>query len=56
MDSVELIYAFADSKLFKPWIDPISGIKSYILTRHVAPIQQSFYFTNQSFSADGRYL
>jgi hypothetical protein len=52
----EMIHAFAESKLFEPWIDPVSGIKSYILTHQEAPLQQSFYFTNQSFSGDGRYL
>jgi len=43
-------------QLFEPWSDPISGITSHILKQKVAPIQQSFYFMNQSFSADGRYL
>ena len=42
--------------LFAPWTDPASGITSYILNERVAPIQQSFYFTNRSFSDDGRYL
>lgn len=44
------------SPLFTRWTDPQSGIESWILTRRVAPIQQSFYFTNPSCSADGRYL
>jgi len=30
--------------------------KLYLLTRKVAPVQQSFYFVNDGFSADGRYL
>lgn len=42
--------------LFTPWQDPHSGITSYILTRRVAPMQQSFYFTNATCSADGRYV
>ena len=35
----------------------MSGIESFILSAaRVAPIQQSFYFTNTSFSNDGRFL
>ena len=41
---------------FTEWIDPESGIRSYVLTKKLAPLQQSFYFTNSSFSADERYL
>src|SRR5512138_2442978 len=41
---------------FTPYTDPSSGVTSYILTEHVAPIQQSFYFTNPSISQDGRWL
>lgn len=41
---------------FTPYVDPQSGVTSYILTEHVAPIQQSFYFTNPSISADGKWL
>ncbi len=37
------------------WQDPQSGIKSYILKKQIAPLQQSFYFTSPSISADGRY-
>jgi hypothetical protein len=42
--------------LFTPWRDPISGVESFILTPRVAPLQQSFYFTNPSFAAGGRFL
>lgn len=42
--------------LFETWTDPTSGVTSYVLTPRVAPVQQSFYFTNPSLSADGRYL
>jgi hypothetical protein len=42
--------------LFERWQDPVSGITSWILTEKVAPVQQSFYFTNPSMSADSRYL
>lgn len=48
--------AFGCSALFERWIDPESGVESFILTRRIAPIQQSFYFTNSGFSGDGRYL
>lgn len=40
------------SKLFKPWKDPISGVTSFILDARVAPLQQSFYFTNPSYTDD----
>lgn len=45
-----------NSPLFTVWKDPVSGVESYILRERVAPIQQSFYFTNPSFSDDGRFL
>ncbi len=41
---------------FMPWDDPVSGVRSYILDARIAPHQQTFYFTNPSISADGRYL
>lgn len=41
---------------FKPWTDPQSGIVSYVLTERVAPVQQSFYFTNPSVSPDENWL
>lgn len=44
------------SSLFTSWRDPVSEVESLILSQRVAPVQQSFYFTNPSFSADGRYL
>ena len=45
-----------ESPLFTRWKDPVSGVESLILSRRVAPIQQSFYFTHSGFSNDGRYL
>ncbi len=42
--------------LFTPWKDPRSGVESLILTKRVAPVQQTFYFTQSGFSDDGRYL
>jgi hypothetical protein len=47
---------FENSPCFEKWEDPKSGIVSYILNRHVAPVQQSFYFTNRSITNNGRYL
>ena len=44
------------SPLFSPWRDPVSGVESFILGRRIAPLQQSFYYVNQSFSDDGRFL
>ena len=44
------------SPLFTRWRDPVSDVESLILTQRVAPIQQSFYFTNSSISGDGRFL
>ena len=41
---------------FTEWTDPVSGVKSYVLTKTAAPLQQSFYFTNSSLSADEKYL
>lgn len=51
-----LAAALASGTLFEKWVDPVSGVESHVLTRRIAPIQQTFYFTNSGFSADGRYL
>lgn len=45
-----------DNDLFTPITHPASGVTSYVLTQRVAPLQQGFYFVNDSMSADGRYL
>ncbi|MEX0774544.1 MAG: hypothetical protein WD042_02395 [Phycisphaeraceae bacterium] len=45
-----------DSSLFTPWRCPASGIESLILTERPAPVQKTFYFTNRSFTEDGKYL
>ncbi|MDF3058680.1 MAG: hypothetical protein K0R17_2895 [Rariglobus sp.] len=44
------------SPLLSAWSDPVSGVKSHLLARRVAPLQQSFYYVNRSFSDDGRFL
>lgn len=45
-----------NSKHFTTYIDPVSHARIAILTTRVAPIQQSFYFVNSSWSDDGRYF
>jgi hypothetical protein len=46
----------SNRRLFTPVTNPESDVTSYVLTRKVAPVQEAFYFTNDSISADGRYL
>ena len=41
---------------FEEFVDPESGVKSYILKQDQAKCTQGFYFTNQSMSADQKYL
>lgn len=41
---------------FTAWTDPQSGVTSYLLTEKVAPVQQTFYYTNPSISPDERWL
>lgn len=45
-----------NTDLFTPYTHPDSGVTSYLLTRRVAPSQQSFYFVNDGMTIDGRYL
>ena len=47
---------FKDSGLFAPVTHPESGVVIHLLSRRIAPLQQGFYFTNDSMSRDGRYL
>lgn len=44
------------SKLFSPWTHPETGVTVYLLTHKVAPLQEAFYFVNESMTRDGRYL
>ena len=46
----------SDSDLFTPVTHSESGVTFHVLTQRVAPVQQGFYFVNDSMSADGRYL
>ena len=50
------MYDLSSHPYFTRWQDPESGIVSYILTERVAPLQQSFYFTNFSLTPDQKYL
>ena len=45
-----------NTKLFTPWTNPETGVTIYLLTEKVAPVQEAFYFVNNSLSEDGRYL
>ncbi|MGI5898452.1 MAG: oligogalacturonate lyase family protein [Christensenellales bacterium] len=44
------------SSHFSEYKDPVTGVRSYLLSTRVAPQQQGFYFVNPSMSKDGRYL
>ncbi len=45
-----------NSRLFTPWRNPANGVSSLVLSRRLAPVQKTFYYTNPSFTDDGRYL
>ncbi|WNR43454.1 hypothetical protein [Paenibacillus roseipurpureus] len=51
-----MIDTICNSGLFTSWTDPVSGIQSWVLTKQIAPLQSSFYFTNRSWTEDGRFL
>lgn len=44
------------SPLFTAWTDPVSRVRSHVLTERAARWQQSFYFTSSGFSDDGRWI
>lgn len=44
------------SRLFTPWTHPDTGVTVYLLTEKVAPVQEAFYFVNDSMTHNGRYL
>jgi hypothetical protein len=46
----------SNPNLFTPWENPETGVTLYLLTHKVAPVQEAFYFSNESISRDGRYL
>tara|TARA_R110002111_G_scaffold15385_3_gene40478 strand:- start:734 stop:1354 length:621 start_codon:yes stop_codon:yes gene_type:complete len=45
-----------NSDLFTPMKHEESGVTIHVLTRKVAPVQEAFYYVNDSMSIDGRYL
>jgi hypothetical protein len=53
---LQAVIAPEASPLFSRWVNPASGVASFVLSRRVAPVQQSFYYTHPSFSDDGRFL
>jgi hypothetical protein len=46
----------SDHDLFEQLESPFCGVTIHVLSRRVAPTQQSFYFVNDGMSADGRFL
>jgi hypothetical protein len=44
------------SRLFTSWKNPANGVESFVLTERPASVQKTFYFTNRSFTDDGRFL
>lgn len=50
------MYDLSEHPFFEKWKDPESGVVSYILKERIAPIQQTFYFTNYSVTPNGEYL
>jgi hypothetical protein len=51
-----MMIEFSNRELFTPIVHPVSGVTMYILTQKVAPVQEAFYFVNDSMTANGRYL
>src|SRR5210317_1554211 len=45
-----------NTDLFQPVTHADSGITSYVLKPKVAPVQEAFYFVNESMTSDERYL
>ena len=50
------MYTPFTSRHFTTHVDAESGMKYAVLSTHLAPIQQGFYFVNSGWSDDGRYL
>lgn len=50
------MYSLDKHPYFTPYVDPVSGVKSYVLTERAAAVQQSLYFTQACVSPDGEYL
>ena len=41
---------------FTKWTDPHSGVVSYVLSEHIAPLQKALYYVTPSIRGPGRYL
>lgn len=41
---------------FEPWVDPVSGVLSFVLSKRIAPMQKALYYVTPSISADNRWL
>lgn len=50
------MFDLSEHPYFEQWQDPESGVVSFLLKERVAPVQQSFYFTNPSVSADEHWM
>jgi len=50
------MYDLSKHPYFEKWQDPVSGVESFVLKERIAPVQQSFYFTNPAVTADEEYL
>jgi len=50
------MYTPFNSKLFTTHIDPISGVRIAVLSKHIAPVQQTLYFVNSGWSDDKRFF
>ncbi len=50
------MYDLSKHPYFEEYVDPKSGVRSYILKERVGFAQQHFYFTNTSLTHDGKYL
>lgn len=50
------MYTPQTSRHFTRHINQKTGMEFYVLSTHIAPVQQGFYFVNSGFSDDGRYL
>lgn len=46
----------SNSRLFTPMTNPDNGLTVYVLTKKVAPLQQSFYFVNTGMTNNGSLL
>jgi len=48
----DMLNALISSGLFKPWVNPDSGVTSYLFSDPAIPFTQNFYFVNDGFHPD----